>query len=101
MGRSRPPATLWTALTTSTPRDRKELLRTLISEVFAHDHEAPRRAEIEILWEGCTRVLQGRPALIAQPDEQQQIGRSQLTCRPTVGGRCAPSPWRSSRPTAA
>jgi excisionase family DNA binding protein len=46
---------LWTAATT-TPRDRKELLRTLISEVIVTVHEAPRRAAIEILWEGGART---------------------------------------------
>ncbi len=42
---------LWTAETT-TPRDRKELLRTLISEIIVTVREDPRRAEIEIVWEG-------------------------------------------------
>jgi len=46
---------LWTADTT-TPRDRKELLRTLISEVIVTVHEAPRRAAIEIIWEGGART---------------------------------------------
>ena len=34
------------------PRDRKELLRTLIDEVTVTVEQAPRRAEIEIHWEG-------------------------------------------------
>jgi excisionase family DNA binding protein len=46
---------LWTAKTT-TARDRKELLRTLISEVIVTVEEAPRRAEIEIIWEGGART---------------------------------------------
>ena len=46
---------LWQADTT-TPRDRKELLRTLISEVVVVVKEDPRRAEVEILWEGGART---------------------------------------------
>jgi hypothetical protein len=46
---------LWDAPTT-TDRDRKELLRTLISEVTITVREDPRRAEIEILWEGGART---------------------------------------------
>jgi excisionase family DNA binding protein len=42
---------LWAAETT-TPRDRKELLRTLIGEVIVTVKQPPRRAEIEIHWEG-------------------------------------------------
>jgi len=42
---------LWEAETT-TPRDRKELLRTLISEVVVIVKHDPRRADVEILWEG-------------------------------------------------
>ncbi|MCA1700668.1 MAG: recombinase zinc beta ribbon domain-containing protein, partial [Actinobacteria bacterium] len=46
---------LWNAPTT-TPRDRKELLRSLISEVVVTVREDPRRAEIEIAWEGGART---------------------------------------------
>jgi excisionase family DNA binding protein len=46
---------LWDAPTT-TARDRKELLRTLVSEVTVTVREQPRRAEIEILWEGGARM---------------------------------------------
>jgi predicted DNA-binding transcriptional regulator AlpA len=46
---------LWAAETT-TPRDRKELLRTLISEVIVVVHDAPRRAAVEIIWEGGART---------------------------------------------
>jgi DNA invertase Pin-like site-specific DNA recombinase len=46
---------LWDAPTT-TARDRKELLRTLINEITVTVHEQPRRAEIEILWEGGART---------------------------------------------
>ena len=46
---------IWTAETT-TPRDRKELLRTLISEVIVTIKEEPRQAETEIIWEGGART---------------------------------------------
>ncbi|MCA1677504.1 MAG: recombinase family protein, partial [Actinobacteria bacterium] len=46
---------LWDAPTT-TPRDRKELLRSLISEVIVTVCEQPRRADIEIAWEGGART---------------------------------------------
>jgi DNA invertase Pin-like site-specific DNA recombinase len=46
---------LWAAPTT-TARDRKELLRTLITEITLTVREEPRRAEIEILWEGGART---------------------------------------------
>jgi DNA invertase Pin-like site-specific DNA recombinase/predicted DNA-binding transcriptional regulator AlpA len=45
---------LWDAPTTNA-RDRKELLRALITEVTVTVREPPRRAEIEILWEGGSR----------------------------------------------
>jgi excisionase family DNA binding protein len=46
---------LWAADTT-TNRDRKELLRTLIGEIVVTVTEAPRRAEVEICWEGGART---------------------------------------------
>jgi predicted DNA-binding transcriptional regulator AlpA/biotin operon repressor len=46
---------LWDASTT-TPRDRKELLRTLICEVIVTVKQDPRRAEVEIIWEGGART---------------------------------------------
>jgi excisionase family DNA binding protein len=46
---------LWVAETT-TDRDRKELLRTLISEIVVTVTEEPRRAEVEICWEGGART---------------------------------------------
>lgn len=46
---------LWNAQTT-TDRDRKQLLRSLISEVTVTVREQPRRAEIEIAWEGGART---------------------------------------------
>jgi excisionase family DNA binding protein len=45
---------LWNAPPT-TPRDRKELLRTLVSEVVVTIKQEPRRAEVEIVWEGGAR----------------------------------------------
>ena len=42
---------LWRADTT-TARDRKELLRTLVGEVIVTVRKDPRRAEVEIVWEG-------------------------------------------------
>jgi excisionase family DNA binding protein len=46
---------LWQAETTA-DRDRKELLRTLISEIVVTVTDAPRRAEVEICWEGGART---------------------------------------------
>lgn len=46
---------LWDAETT-TARDRKELLRTLVGEVIVTVNDDPRRAEIEIVWEGGART---------------------------------------------
>jgi excisionase family DNA binding protein len=45
---------LWDADTT-TARDRKELLRTLVAEVVVTVRDEPRRAEVEICWEGGAR----------------------------------------------
>ncbi len=46
---------LWAAETT-TDRDRKELLRTLISEIVVTVTAQPRQAEVEICWEGGART---------------------------------------------
>jgi DNA invertase Pin-like site-specific DNA recombinase len=46
---------LWAAETT-TDRDRKELLRTLISEIVVTVTEEPRQADVEICWEGGART---------------------------------------------
>jgi excisionase family DNA binding protein len=46
---------LWDADTT-THRDRKQLLRTLISEVIVTVHTQTRQADIEIAWEGGART---------------------------------------------
>ena len=45
---------LWEAPAT-TARERKELLRTLVGEVLVTVREDPRRAELEVLWEGGAR----------------------------------------------
>jgi len=45
---------LWNAPTT-TARDRKELLRTLVSEAIVTVRGRPRRAEVELVWEGGAR----------------------------------------------
>src|SRR4051794_3389755 len=46
---------LWNAPTT-TDRDRKELLRTLIRDVIVTAHPADKRADVEIYWEGGART---------------------------------------------
>jgi excisionase family DNA binding protein len=46
---------LWDAKTT-THRDRKELLRTLISEVVLTIHTSQRRADVEIRWAGGAKT---------------------------------------------
>ncbi len=46
---------LWDATTTS-DRDRKELLRTLVSEIVLTVHTSERCAEVEICWEGGART---------------------------------------------
>jgi DNA invertase Pin-like site-specific DNA recombinase len=46
---------LWEAPTTAA-RDRKELLRTLVSEAIVPVRERPRRAEVELVWEGGART---------------------------------------------
>jgi excisionase family DNA binding protein len=46
---------LWAAPTT-TDRDRKELLRTLIGEVIVTAHHDERRADVEVCWEGGART---------------------------------------------
>ena len=45
---------VWQA-TTTTDRDRKQLLRTLIREIVVTVHAQQRRADVEIAWEGGAR----------------------------------------------
>src|SRR4051794_32521300 len=46
---------VWTAPST-TDRDRKELLRTLVGDVIVTVHAAERRADVELCWEGGART---------------------------------------------
>jgi excisionase family DNA binding protein len=46
---------IWSAPTT-TDRDRKELLRTLVSDVIVTVDAAARRADVELCWEGGART---------------------------------------------
>jgi DNA invertase Pin-like site-specific DNA recombinase len=61
---------LWEADTT-TPRDRKELLRTLIREVVVTVEQDPRRAEVEIIWEGGARTELGVPLIQRGPERHR------------------------------
>jgi DNA invertase Pin-like site-specific DNA recombinase len=61
---------LWEAPTT-TDRDRKELLRTLISEVTVTVREEPRRAQIEVLWEGGARTELTVPLVRRGPERHR------------------------------
>ena len=62
--------TLWTAETTSA-RDRKELLRTLVAEVIVTVNEQPRRAEVEIIWEGGARSELQVPLIRRGPESKR------------------------------
>jgi DNA invertase Pin-like site-specific DNA recombinase len=55
MGIARDLPRLWAADTT-TDRDRKQLLRTLIREIVVTVHAEPRQAAVEIAWEGGART---------------------------------------------
>ena len=61
---------LWTAVTT-TARDRKELLRSLISEVVVTVTEEPRRADVEIIWEGGARTELTVPLVRRGPERHR------------------------------
>jgi excisionase family DNA binding protein len=58
---------LWNAETT-TARDRKQLLRTLVAEAIVTVHQQPRRAEIEIAWEGGARSQLSVPLIRRGPE---------------------------------
>jgi excisionase family DNA binding protein len=58
---------LWQAPTT-TARDRKELLRALVREVIVTVQEEPRRAEVEIVWEGGARSELSVPLIRRGPE---------------------------------
>ena len=69
---------LWGAPTT-TDRDRKRLLRTLIGEVIVTAHHDERRAAVEVCWEGGARtelsVRAQRPrTAAARPDRAGHAG---------------------------
>jgi hypothetical protein len=68
---------VWQARTT-TARDRKELLRTLIGEVIVTVKEDPHRAQLEIVWEGGAHTALQVP-LIRRGDERHR------TAEDTVG----------------
>lgn len=58
---------LWQAPTT-TARDRKELLRALVREVIVTVQEEPRRAGVEIVWEGGARSELSVPLIRRGPE---------------------------------
>jgi excisionase family DNA binding protein len=58
---------LWNAETT-TARDRKQLLRTLVAEAIVTVQDQPRRAEIEIAWEGGARSKLSVPLIRRGPE---------------------------------
>ena len=61
---------LWNAPTT-TARDRKELLRTLVSEAVVTVREQPRRAEVELVWEGGARTELSVPLIRRGPESKR------------------------------
>jgi hypothetical protein len=58
---------LWNAPTTAAC-DRKELLRTLVTEVVVTVRDDPRRAEVEIVWEGGARTELSVPLIRRGPE---------------------------------
>ena len=74
---------LWDAETT-TARDRKELLRTLVGEVIVTVNDDPRRAEVEIVWEGGARTKLQVPLIrrgVRAPAHQRGHRRSDPPAR--------------------
>ncbi|MCA1698044.1 MAG: recombinase family protein, partial [Actinobacteria bacterium] len=67
---------LWDAQTT-TDRDRKQLLRTLIGEVVVTCHLAERRADVEVCWEGGARTALS-VRLNARGPERRRIAEDAL-----------------------
>jgi excisionase family DNA binding protein len=61
---------LWEAPAT-TARDRKELLRALVGEVVVTVREDPRRAEVEIVWEGGARTELSVPLIRRGPETRR------------------------------
>ncbi len=68
---------LWRAPPT-TARDRKELLRTLISEVIVTCHHDERRAVVEVCWEGGASTELTVPLNVRGPLELNRIGEDTL-----------------------
>jgi excisionase family DNA binding protein len=66
---------LWDAPTT-TARDRKELLRTLVAEVIVTVRERPRRAEVELVWEGGARTKLSVPLIRRGPEGKRTDERT-------------------------
>jgi excisionase family DNA binding protein len=66
---------LWDAPTT-TARDRKELLRTLVSEAIVTVREPPRRAEVELVWEGGARTELSVPLVRRGPEGKRTDERT-------------------------
>jgi excisionase family DNA binding protein len=68
---------LWDAETT-TDRDRKELLRTLIGEVIVTADHEKRRAGVEVQWEGGARTELSFPLKVPGKLEQDRLGEDTL-----------------------
>jgi DNA invertase Pin-like site-specific DNA recombinase len=61
---------MWNAATT-TDRDRKELLRTLVGDVVITVHAADKRADVEICWEGGARSELAVPLNARGPERRR------------------------------
>jgi excisionase family DNA binding protein len=68
---------LWDASTT-TDRDRKELLRALIGEVIITADHDKRRAAVEVHWEGGAQTELSFPLKVAGKLEQDRLGEDTL-----------------------
>jgi excisionase family DNA binding protein len=68
---------LWGAPTT-TDRDRKRLLRTLIGEVIVTAHHDERRAAVEVCWEGGARTELSVALNVRGPLQRGRIGQDTL-----------------------
>jgi DNA invertase Pin-like site-specific DNA recombinase len=68
---------LWDA-TTTTDRDRKGLLRTLIGEVLITAHPGERRATVEVCWEGGARTELSVTLNVRGPLQQGRIQQDTL-----------------------
>ena len=63
---------------TTTDRDRKELLRTLISEVIVTADHDERRAAVEVQWEGGARTELSVPLKVPGALEQDRVAEDTL-----------------------